>query len=88
MGCDWAGSMHTDTNGQKSEPKVFFANERTMISWLGMAVTLSSISTGNSLIISPTLTLNYTSLIIRKLNPFIPSYTNTTLFSSLPPLYF
>ena len=49
MGCDWAGSMHTDTNGQKSEPKVFFANERTMISWLGMAVTLSSISTGMQL---------------------------------------
>lgn len=28
------------------EPKVFFANERTFISWLSMAVNLSSISIG------------------------------------------
>ena len=30
----------------KMEPKVFFANERTFISWLSMAVNLSSISIG------------------------------------------
>ena len=28
----------------KVEPKVFFANERTFLAWLNMAVTLSSIS--------------------------------------------
>lgn len=28
----------------KVEPKVFFSNERTFLSWLNMAVTLSTIS--------------------------------------------
>ena len=28
----------------KVEPKVFFANERTFLAWLNMAVTLASIS--------------------------------------------
>lgn len=31
---------------QKVEPKIFFANERTFIKWMEMAVILSSISTG------------------------------------------
>jgi uncharacterized membrane protein YidH (DUF202 family) len=46
MGCDWAADHNSDTVAQKTEPKVFFANERTFIAWLGMAVNLSSISIG------------------------------------------
>ena len=46
MGCEWAAASHTDTTSQKTEPKTFFANERTFIAWLGMAVNLSSISIG------------------------------------------
>ncbi len=43
--CEWAAPMATDhVTGQKVEPKVFFANERTFIKWLEMAVTLSSIA--------------------------------------------
>ncbi len=43
--CQWAseGAM-THTTRQKVEPKLFFANERTFIKWLHMAVVLSSIS--------------------------------------------
>ena len=37
---------HSDTVAQKTEPKVFFANERTFISWLSMAVNLSAIAIG------------------------------------------
>jgi uncharacterized membrane protein YidH (DUF202 family) len=44
MGCEWARDTQSDTVAQKTEPKVFFANERTFISWLSMAVNLSSIS--------------------------------------------
>lgn len=50
-GCDdcfeWAQPMATEhVTGQKVEPKLFFANERTFISWLHMAVILSSMSIG------------------------------------------
>eukprot|EP00596_Hydrurales_sp_CCMP1899_P008312 CAMPEP_0119042730 /NCGR_PEP_ID=MMETSP1177-20130426/16114_1 /TAXON_ID=2985 /ORGANISM="Ochromonas sp, Strain CCMP1899" /LENGTH=664 /DNA_ID=CAMNT_0007009715 /DNA_START=325 /DNA_END=2319 /DNA_ORIENTATION=+ len=44
VGCDWASPSESMTNAQKMEPKVYFANERTFISWLSMAVNLSSIS--------------------------------------------
>jgi hypothetical protein len=44
VGCDWAAPSDSVTNAQKMEPKVYFANERTFISWLSMAVNLSSIS--------------------------------------------
>lgn len=45
--CDFAGAWHSDRmTVQKVEPKLFFANERTFISWLHMAVILSSVATG------------------------------------------
>jgi hypothetical protein len=44
IGCDFASPFESMTNAQKMEPKVYFANERTFISWLSMAVNLSSIS--------------------------------------------
>jgi hypothetical protein len=45
--CDWATSAPADhMTFQKVEPKLFFANERTFLSWLHMAVILSSISIG------------------------------------------
>lgn len=44
--CLWAQSAKTSqkTTAQKVEPKVFFANERTFITWLNMAVFMSSMS--------------------------------------------
>lgn len=47
MACDWAqdGPIQHITR-QKAEPKLEFANERTFIKWLHMAVVLSSISIG------------------------------------------
>ena len=44
--CDWASPMETpmDIVPQKIEPKLIFANERTFIKWLHMAVLLSSSS--------------------------------------------
>ena len=45
--CDWAQAADIDhITQQKEEPKIFFANERTFIKWLQMAVVLSSISIG------------------------------------------
>eukprot|EP01038_Epipyxis_sp_PR26KG_P008677 gene8677-11725_t len=45
--CEWASAMQSDhITTQKVEPKLFFANERTFIKWLHMAVLLSSISVG------------------------------------------
>ena len=45
-GCDWATENEmTHITRQKVEPKLFFANERTFMKWLHMAVVLSSIST-------------------------------------------
>ena len=46
--CEWAQPLETDQTirGQKVEPKLHFANERTFIKWLHMAVILSSISIG------------------------------------------
>lgn len=44
---EWAQPMATaHVTGQKVEPKLFFANERTFISWLHMSVILSSMSIG------------------------------------------
>lgn len=44
--CEWAGSMRVDhITMQKVEPKLFFANERTFISWLHMAVIMYSAAT-------------------------------------------
>jgi SPX domain protein involved in polyphosphate accumulation len=46
-GADWARSAPADhITFQKVEPKLIFAAERTFISWLHMAVMLSSISIG------------------------------------------
>jgi uncharacterized membrane protein YidH (DUF202 family) len=44
--CEWATPLVTEDGmrGQKTEPKLYFANERTFIKWLHMAVILSSIS--------------------------------------------
>lgn len=43
--CSWADSVPMGkVNAQKVEPKIFFANERTFISWLNMAVFMSSMS--------------------------------------------
>lgn len=43
----WYGAASIgDVNTQKVEPKLNFANERTFMSWLGMAVSLSAISMG------------------------------------------
>lgn len=44
--CLWAQSAKTTqkTTVQKVEPKIFFANERTFITWLNMAVFMSSMS--------------------------------------------
>eukprot|EP00981_Chlorochromonas_danica_P013550 scaffold6470_cov243-Ochromonas_danica.AAC.2 len=45
--CDWGSSAAANhMTVQKVEPKLFLANERTFISWLHMAVMLSSISVG------------------------------------------
>jgi hypothetical protein len=45
--CEWAAPMSADhMTTQKVEPKLFFANERTFLSWLHMAVLLSSSSIG------------------------------------------
>lgn len=45
--CEWAGSQRVEhITFQKVEPKLFFANERTFIHWLTMAVTLSSSAIG------------------------------------------
>ena len=46
--CEWATEMEDGESirGQKAEPKLYFANERTFIKWLHMAVILSSISIG------------------------------------------
>jgi uncharacterized membrane protein YidH (DUF202 family) len=38
--------LHTRKVPVKVEPKVFFANERTFLAWLHMALTLASISVG------------------------------------------
>ena len=38
--------LHTRKVPVKVEPKVFFANERTFLAWLHMAMTLASISVG------------------------------------------
>lgn len=47
QGCDWAMAWKADRiTAQKIEPKLFFANERTFIKWLHMAVILTSISIG------------------------------------------
>ena len=47
QGCDWAMAWKADRiTVQKIEPKLFFANERTFIKWLHMAVILTSISIG------------------------------------------
>ncbi|CAM9151086.1 unnamed protein product [Chrysoparadoxa australica] len=54
--CDWdecccfpsflgVGPAGMKMAGQRVEPKLFFANERTFIHWLHMAVTMSSVST-------------------------------------------
>ena len=44
---EWTQPMATaHVTGQKVEPKLFFANERTFISWLHMSVILSSMSIG------------------------------------------
>lgn len=45
---EWASPVENEesTRGQKVEPKLYFANERTFIKWLHMAVILSSISIG------------------------------------------
>lgn len=45
--CNWAKDLDVEQfNKQKIEPKIFFANERTFMKWLSMAVLLSSVSTG------------------------------------------
>jgi SPX domain protein involved in polyphosphate accumulation/uncharacterized membrane protein YidH (DUF202 family) len=45
--CEWASGWEAaHMTGQKVEPKVFFANERTFITWMQMSVTISSISVG------------------------------------------
>jgi len=45
--CDWSESAAAShITIQKVEPKLFLANERTFISWLHMAVIMSSISVG------------------------------------------
>lgn len=45
--CDWAMAWNAPRiTAQKVEPKLFFANERTFIKWLHMAVILTSISIG------------------------------------------
>lgn len=45
--CDWAEAHHADRmTHQKIEPKLIFANERTLVNWLQNAVALSSIATG------------------------------------------
>lgn len=45
--CEWAGAWQGERiTTQKMEPKLFFANERTFIKWMQMAVVLSSISVG------------------------------------------
>lgn len=45
--CAWAGHWESShITIQKVEPKLFFANERTFIKWLHMAVYISSISIG------------------------------------------
>lgn len=45
--CDWANGWSADHfTGQKVEPKLYFANERTFIKWMQMAVVLSTISSG------------------------------------------
>lgn len=45
--CQWAEAAPSDRmTVQKVEPKLFFANERTFISWMQMAVMMSSISIG------------------------------------------
>jgi len=53
--CEWATEMddHMKLTPQKVEPKLFFANERTFVKWLHMAVMLSAASTG-VLAFSPT----------------------------------
>lgn len=45
--CNWASSANFDhVTQQKVEPKLFFANERTFMKWLEMAVMMYSISVG------------------------------------------
>jgi len=45
--CEWASAWQGERiTTQKMEPKLFFANERTFIKWMQMAVVLSSISVG------------------------------------------
>eukprot|EP01035_Chromulina_nebulosa_P021280 gene21280-27573_t len=45
--CEWASAMNVDhVTTQKVEPKLFFANERTFMKWLEMAVVMSSVSVG------------------------------------------
>ena len=48
LSCDWAQEERNPSKitTQKVEPKLFFANERTFIKWLHMAVILSGISIG------------------------------------------
>jgi SPX domain protein involved in polyphosphate accumulation/uncharacterized membrane protein YidH (DUF202 family) len=48
MTCDWAQQEAIPAHivSQKVEPKLFFANERTFIKWMHMAVILSGVSTG------------------------------------------
>jgi uncharacterized membrane protein YidH (DUF202 family) len=44
--CNWSKDLDVEEfNKQKVEPKIFFANERTFMKWLSMAVILSSVST-------------------------------------------
>jgi uncharacterized membrane protein YidH (DUF202 family) len=46
-GNEWAGASAPEhITIQKVEPKLFFANERTFISWLHMAVVMASIAIG------------------------------------------
>ena len=45
--CEWAEETEMDhVTTQKIEPKLFFANERTFMKWLQMAVMMSSIAIG------------------------------------------
>jgi len=46
-GGEWSAPIRTEQiAAQKVEPKLFFANERTFLSWLNMAVVLSSMCIG------------------------------------------
>ncbi|KAJ1436068.1 VTC domain-containing protein [Ochromonadaceae sp. CCMP2298] len=79
LACEWAQPFHSDRmTVQKVEPKLFFANERTFIKWLHMAVVISSISIAVLAFTSDTGQAQFYAIVMMPLSLVFIGYALTT----------